>query len=394
MMAGCGDGKRRNPADVAVAADAQDEGDAAADADQVIDSSSNLVDADSTGDDGSSNVPAGCAEDQLEACEYASRGLSFETATRLTTTEPVTGRTLPLFVRVPDGAGPVPVVIWSHGGAFTTGGQNESVAWGELFAEHGYVAIHIGHAPVDAAAARAMCDAAAVPPADCVADPNAADEDATGLLAIGRSLDVAAVLEDLPRLSRVSVNNDGPALDLERVAVAGWSGGARGPMVAMGAKVLPLPGLGVFTNPHPLPKAALLMSPAGPGFGGFYSNDTDNTWIAMRGPTFIATGANDVKPNKPDLTGQVRRMVFDAQPGDGERWLLYSNLEVGVGGHGTYNFGDRDSSDARLSRYSRALASAARAFLDATLRDDETARAWLESEAARVLAGDVDWQQR
>ena len=337
------------------------------------------------------DTTAGCAEDNLAACEYPSRGVELDERSGISTTEPETGRTLPLVARVPRLPGPLPVVIWSHGGGFTQGGQLGSDAWGEAFARHGYVVIHVGHSPLGLDGARTLCTLASVPEAECAPSE---DDDANGLVAIGRSYDLKAVLDDLPRLSQISVNNDGPALDLDRVAVVGWSGGARGPMTLMGAKVKPTASAPIFTNPHALPKAAIFLSPAGPGFGGWYEASNDNSFDALRGPTLSATGTHDVKPNKPQLTGEIRRRHFDLVPGDDERWLLYSNLPVGVGGHGTYELADLDSPDARLARFSDALVSTALAFLDASLSDDAAAAAWLASDNARVLAGDADYQHR
>jgi hypothetical protein len=136
------------------------------------------------------------------------------------------------------------------------------------------------------------------------------------------------------------------------------------------------------------------MSPTGPGFGGFYENSAETSWDDMRGPFYMATGQNDVKPLKPTLNGPVRRRPFETQPADGQRRLLYSNLAVGVGGHGTYNLEDEGSPDGRLARLSRAIGSVARAFLDASLRGDAAADAWLASANARVLAGEADWVTR
>ncbi|HRE91132.1 MAG TPA: hypothetical protein PK095_18565, partial [Myxococcota bacterium] len=60
----------------------------------------------------------GCAEGQLERCAYPRRGLEVEVREGIATVEPVTGRTLPIKARLPQVAGPLPVVIWSHGGGF------------------------------------------------------------------------------------------------------------------------------------------------------------------------------------------------------------------------------------------------------------------------------------
>ncbi len=363
-------------------------------ADATPDSAAEIADAD-TRDTAEADTPANtCAPGSLAACEYPGRGLTVVVRDGLNTIEPVTGRALPLVARIPATAGPLPVVLWSHGGGFYPDGELLSETWGTLMAEHGYVVIHVGHSAQTAETIARYCDLAAVPEDECVPSE---DEEATGLLAIGRSYDLAAVLQDLPRLSGISVANGGPALDLGRVALAGWSGGTRGPMMLMGAKVRPTPSAPIFTNRHPLPRAAILMSPAGPGFGGWYgdpSTPDDSSWSEMRGPIFGCTGDNDQKPDKPELTGPIRRAWFPFQPADGKRVLLYSNLAVGVGGHGTYNLGDITSDDARLRRLSGAIASVARAFLDASMNDDAAARAWLLTDNAATLAGDVDWVRR
>ncbi len=332
-----------------------------------------------------------CSEADLAACEYANLGLAYAEFDGITTTEPRTGRSLPLHIRVPTTPGPLPVVLWSHGGGFTAGGQLNSDDWGDLLAKHGYVVIHVGHAELGLGGAQKLCELASVPAAECVPS---ADEDNNGLLAIGRSYDLAAVLDDLPRLSQLSVANGGPALDLARVALGGWSGGSRGPMVLMGAKVQPTASAPIFTNPHARPVAAMFMSPAGPGFGGWYETASDNSWIDMRGPTFTATGTHDQKPDKPELTGAIRRMSYPLQPDDGKRVMLYSNLPVGVGGHGTYDLQDTGSNDARLDRLSRAIGSVACAFLDASVDGNADARAWLLTDHARILAGDAEWLRR
>jgi hypothetical protein len=332
-----------------------------------------------------------CSANRLEACEYPSRDVAYTEQRGFATSEPVTGRTLPLVARLPKLEGPLPLVVWSHGGGFFAGGQNQSAEWGDVFAAHGYAVIHVGHSALIPGNVQTYCDRASIPTNECVATEGSEDEN--GLIAIGRSFDLVAVLDDLPRLSELSVMNDGPAFDLSRVTVAGWSGGSRGPMMVLGARNRPSPGAPLFTNAHARAAAGIFMSPAGPPYAGWFAAGSDNTWAALRGPTFTATGDNDVKPDKVDLTGTVRRQAFELQPKDGSRHLLYSRLPVGTGGHGTYNLSDQGSSNAKLGRFSRALSSAARAFLDAHMQGSVDAETWLASEHAKTLASDVDWEK-
>jgi len=334
---------------------------------------------------------AECSPTNLEGCVYPSRNLTYVTREGLSTQDPVTGRTLPLLARLPTGiASPAPVVIWMHGGGFNDNGHRESNAWGDTLARHGYVVIHVASSSLTIEAGRTMCELAKVPLNECTP----AEEDDNGLLMVFRGFDLHAVLNDLPRLSTVSVNNGGPALDLKRVAVGGWSGGSRGPMLVMGTQVQPSANAPVYSNPHPLPAAAFVMSPAGPEYGGMFDVNGTTSWDQMQGPFFMATGTNDVKPDKRDLTGDIRRFLFKAQPSDRTRWMLYSDLPVGVGGHGTYNLDDLNSSDERVRRLSLAISSSVRAFLDASLSDDAAARTWLATSDARVLAGEAEWLHR
>lgn len=334
------------------------------------------------------SVANGCGPSNVDACEYPSAGLSFDVREGIDVTDPVTGRVLPLLVRVPKGPGPFPAIVWSHGGAFNATGHRLLKTWGETMAAHGYAGIHIAHVPLTAETGAAMCTVGSVPAAECVPP---SDEDATGYIALVKSRDVVAVLDALPMLSDASVKAGGPAIDLDRIAVAGWSGGARAPIVTYGAVFYPSPSAPKMSMSHPLPKASVALSPMAPGYAGFFDEGTDDTWQHMRGPVFMGTGDNDLKPAKPDLTGADRRIAFEKQPADGSRWLLYSKLAPGVGAHGTYNLDDVGSNDERLSRLSRALQSGVRAFLDAKLKGDAKAEQWLASTNAAVLAGEAEW---
>lgn len=324
--------------------------------------------------------------------EYASRNLGFTLRRNLTVTDAVTGRVLPLLYREPAGAGPFPVVVWSHGGGFLQNGHEQSSEWGSVFAKHGYLVIHIAHVPPTTATSMALCTRGNVPANECVAMSN--DDDSTGLLALAKTGDVVAVLDALSTLSAQNVDAGGPAMDLSKVAVAGWSAGSRAPVVTHGATIRPTPSAPVFSLASTRAIAAIALSPTGPPVGGFFDTGGMNSWSAMRGPVLMMTGQNDAKPSQPLLTGPVRRLAFEKQPADGSRWLLYSTLPVGVGGHDSFNLGDASSSDVRLRKLSRALESAARAFLDAHVKNDAAARAWLDSDSARVLADEAEWVKR
>lgn len=350
-----------------------------------------MRDRDSGADTGAS---AGCSDASWEACVYPSRGLSFtntprEDAMVLHVFDDLTGRNLPIVVYVPEGEGPFPVVIFSHGGGFSAG-HNDSQNWGRELAAHGYVSIHYGSIEHDATARMAYCEIAGVTMEECTSGPI----DPEAIVAIGRTRDVIAVMDALEDLSDASVARGGPAIDAERLAIAGWSGGSRPSMILMGAETYVSPSVPSFGQADPRPRASVILSPTGPGFGAFYDEGGMTSWDDMRGPTLMATGDNDIKPDNTELTGPIRRFPFDAQPGDGTRHLLYSNLDVPEFGHPVYNLGELDSTDERVHRLSLAVSSSARAFLDAYVLGDEAGMAYLESDDARILAGPSEWLNR
>lgn len=335
-----------------------------------------------------------CDASAREGCLYPSRGLTYTEREGLKVTEPKTSRELTLLLRSPSLDQPRPIVLWSHGGSFDDQGHRLSKTWSEQLVSHGYHVLHVAHASVDADAIKAACQLAQVPQAECPVNPNDSGDEDIGLLAVLRALDLSAVLDELPKISQQHVRQGGAPFDLERVVVAGWSGGSRGPMLLLGAQLRPSASAPLFSYPHQLPAAAFIMSPTGPGFGGFYQEAEDNSWSEMRGPVLFATGVNDVKPSNPGLDGPTRKLAFELQPADGQRWMLYSTLPVGTGGHGTYHLGDLMSQDPALAQTSEAIASSVRAFLDAMLLDDPTAKAWMMSQDASTLAGQAQWLNR
>lgn len=342
---------------------------------------------------GGSAAVSGCSEQSLDLCEYPSRGTSFTIRKGLTVTDELTSRELPIWVRVPEGAGPHPMVVWSHGGGLAAAGQTQSGWWADALAAHGYAVLTVAHIPIDATSGQALCELAQIPQAECAAGA-AGEEDTTGLLALVKTRDIVAVLDALPDLSASSVMAGGPAVDLDHVVVGGWSAGARAPLVTHGAVFRPSPSAPPMTMVHTLPIAAIVLSPMGPGYAGFFDEPGGNTWQSVRGPVLVATGDNDVKPEKPDVTGADRRIAFERQPADGTRWLLYSKLEPGVGGHPTYDLEHLDSADERVRRFSLSLRSSVLAFLDKHVRNDANAQAWLDSTNASTLAGAADWVRK
>ncbi|MBL6455704.1 acetylhydrolase [Belnapia sp. T6] len=122
-------------------------------------------------------------------------------------TDPTRGRTLPVLIRLPEGAAPAPVVLVSHG----LGGSREGLAYlGRALAGAGFVAIHIQHPGTDASLWQGRGDFSALGAA--ALDPGQA---------LARLRDGVFALDEIGR--RESLRG---RVDTGRLAVAGHSYGA------------------------------------------------------------------------------------------------------------------------------------------------------------------------
>jgi hypothetical protein len=342
------------------------------------------LDADDAGSpaDAGAGAPNECSDTSFDACRYQGSVHTVRQLDAGTVHDPLLDRDNPIVVRAPgDAPGPFPVVVFSHGGELDDRGHLLSQVWGETIASFGYVVIHVGHTVPSRAETRRMCRLASVPIAECTNATFAVD-------AVARPRDVIAILDDLPRIASLLAADGGPAIDAERIAVAGWSAGSTTGLGLAGSVREISPTVTRFRIVDERPLAFIALSPQGPGFAAYFETETENSWQEIDRPVLVATGDNDINPSNDGLFGIIRREAYEDLPGGGlDQHLLYSHLAEGVGRHGTYNLGDLGSADPDLSRLSLALVSTAAAFLDAELRDDADAIAYLASSQPAVLAG-------
>jgi predicted dienelactone hydrolase len=276
-------------------------------------------------------------------------------------------RTIPIRVWRPAGTEPVPVILFSHG----LGGARDGNAYlGRHWSARGFCVVFLQHAGSDEAVWRDLPFPERLPALKAAVNlPNT----------LNRYRDVPVVLD---RLEAWNAEAGGPLhgrLDPARVGIAGHSFGAVTAQGVCGQRTAD--GRTPFTDQRI--GAALLMSPSLPRIG---DGATALGGVAI--PWMIMTGTEDDSPVV-NATPQSRRAVFAALP-PGEKY----ELVLFQGEHQA--FGDRvlpGSKRPRDPNHHRVVLALSTAFFDAFLKEDATARAWLESDAPRsvLAAGDL-WQ--
>jgi dienelactone hydrolase len=273
----------------------------------------------------------------------------------LTLADPKSGRDIPLRVAYPQGPGPHPVVVFSHGALCYA--QHYAVIT-DVWAAHGYVVILPDH-----------LDSPNNP------TPPKPDRD---LLLRQRIADLAAALDGIEDIAARAGVPGGVATD--RVAIAGHSFGGMQAMIQAGLPVLDADGQPVGYR-HPRVKAAVIMS----GVGSLPGITTDEGYAGLTLPLIATGGTLDIG----DVGGPVkfpwewRLSGYDlAPPGDKYRVAL-QNGDHYLGGLLCLpnRGGAPDPEGARLD------AMLTLAFLDAYLRDDATALRYLQTADIAALSG-------
>lgn len=306
-------------------------------------------------------------------------------------------RELRFLVRRPTGAAvPMPVVLWSHGGADGKDSPATSmVEWSEASARAGYLAISIAHAHRGPASRRRLC--AAVGIAD---DPTCT---IFKYLNWDRPHDIRAVLDELERTAAGEWRGQ---VDLQRIAVGGHSAGAGGTQSIAGAKRRIVDAPIDLSDPRPV--AFLAFSPQQPGSEGFFDTrfgDDRHSWTDVHRPMLVATGDGDNTADPGSEPGSLvgdlpfgRRIGFQRMSADGNKYALY--LHDANAFHTLFELNAAKCvlpgvDPRRCTESIRWLTSAGLAFLDAYLRELPAAREWLDSDRVEIASeGVAEWQRK
>lgn len=283
-------------------------------------------------------------------------------------------RDVPVRVVYPQGPGPFPVVVFSHGGE---GSSRTFDTLARFWASHGFAVLLPSHA--DAAA-----EGAPDPATRSFREPAAdASPDARVWESRVRDLEFVAAATGAVE-SRVP----GLKLDETRIGAGGQSFGAFTAMLLAGATVEVSKKARSFADP--MPKAFLLISPPGKGQQGL----TDKSWSAVARPVMVVTGTRD--PGSKNQDPSWRLDAYQLSPpgrkfsvfieGASHASVIGLGSEVNAAAAGGPSAGAMPSAEDEAAIF-QAVRAATLAFWQAYLTGDARAAAFLKSDAVMTESG-------
>lgn len=286
-------------------------------------------------------------------------------------------RALPLRIRwpaAPTDAGPVPVVLFSHGlGGTVEGGT----LWGEAWASAGFVVVHLQHPGSDLPAVRAS--------ASSFNDRAGLRSAATAQQLLARVRDVGFVLDQIGQ-RQAARQGRWAGVRADRIGMSGHSFGAQ-TTLALAGQVYP--GFGGITEPRLA--SFIAFSPSLP-----VSGDPQAAFARMALPLLAVTGTRDQDMVGTGATPERRMAVFGAlPPGDKGQLVLQDADHMTFAGQAgrAVEIHPREAVTRTLQATHHALVAAITTdWWRATLRDDGAARARL-AQPAGLAPGDT-WQRK
>lgn len=268
-------------------------------------------------------------------------------------------RTVPVKIDYPKRINAVcPVIIVSHG----LGGSREALgSYGQYWAEHGYIAVHLQHVGSDDGLWRGQTMAVAM---------NAAKKAASAEQFVARVGDVKFALDELERRNKQA---DWPLhgkLDLAHIAMAGHSFGAITTQAMCGQS---FPGGVSYFDPRI--KVGIAFSPSPPITG-----EPEQAFANVTVPMFHLTGTLD---DAPQFVSRVkaadRRVPFDSTTSADEYLLILNKADhMALGG--------RAHNGALDKQWLDAIGRGTTAFLDKYLKGDKAQATYLDGGAFEKTA--------
>lgn len=277
-------------------------------------------------------------------------------------TNQASGRVVPFRARVPEGEGKRPTVLISHG----LGGSLDAMEYlGEHWVRQGYLVVHLQHPGSDSSIWMGM-----------VLNREETVKAATSVEEFtARVKDVRLALERLRTEPALAARHDGG-----EVAVCGHSYGARTSMALSGERFPAAPNADLA---DPRIRAAIVLSP--PPYSG------RERFSAIGIPQFHWTGTRDTTPIEESQDPALRLAPFRESSNPSSYLVVLDGAD-----HMAFS-GRLPVSPERRENYRRwhaLMAEATTRFLDATLKADRKAKAWLDGDGLRSLLGKADRVER
>jgi predicted dienelactone hydrolase len=287
-------------------------------------------------------------------------------------------REVPLRLRLPEAGGRLPTILFSHGLGGSRGGGAE---WGEQWASHGFVVIHVQHPGSDESLWKDK------PLGERLAGLKGGADFAQFL---ARIADIKFVVAELAR--RQAAGDPLVArVDLGRLGMSGHSFGAITTLYLGGQR----PAAAVADRldldfSEPRFAAFLAFSPQAMG------SDPARQFARFTRPALLITGTLDGQPFPGFGASAAQRLApFEAMAATGNKFLLVVDQADHMFFNGTRGLRDigtsgRDGIDfgAVERRGYQLVKAVSTAYWQAYLRDDGAASRWLKDGAAAAPAAD------
>ncbi len=278
---------------------------------------------------------------------------------------------LPITVWVPEGVNkPIPTIIYSHGGGSRANPGESGAEWGAFLAKAGYAFIAMHHmARSSEDIIKNICDPLSVDEQKCDQALYVPYYESTD-----RPQDAVFIMNNLSKIS----NDIGVNLDVEKIAIFGFSGGTNTTHYLAGGERDAL--FGFSPNPEffklsdDRPKAYIAMS-CGAGLEGGWTEESLNS-IAK--PFLCATGIGD-------LSGNIRANFFEQLKGNDQYRFFINSIDAL---HITFNHQAKGTPDQEKIQavFHLWLEMTTLAFLDAYVLENGHAKTWLRSPNIKQLA--------